>query len=181
LQRALILLLLGVTLVAIMYYGSFFWLPMVFGALLGMLFLPLIRRLRRWGLPDWIALGICGFVLVLIFGILIGVVSYQVNAVAQKWPQVQAELAAKGEVLREVAIDNFGLSANRLDAILAQARQGQRSLQSIIGNVLGSFFSSTTNVLLTLVYMFFLLLTRHRIKEFILRLLPPISEILAGQ
>jgi len=155
-----------------MAYGKFFWLPLVFGALLGMLFLPMIRFFRRWRLPDWIAIGLCVLVLVLIFGVLVGVVTYQVNAVAQQWPQVQAELAEKGEALRQMAIDDLGLSAQRVDAILAQARQGQKSLQGIIGNVLGSFFSSTTNVLLTLVYMVFLLLTRQRIKQFILKLLP---------
>ena len=84
-----LLLFLGIGLIMAMYHGAVFWVPLAFAGLLSLLFLPLIRRLRGWGWPDWAAIGVCVLILVLLVAVLVGLITYQVNAVAQQWPQVQ--------------------------------------------------------------------------------------------
>lgn len=172
LKQIVWLLLLGLGLVAAMYYGRVFWLPLAFGGLLALLFLPIIDRLKRWGWPDWLAISACVLLLVLIFGLLVLMVTLQVNVVAEQWPQVQEELQQKGEKIRQFATEELGLSAQRLNGFRDQLSQGSQWLQGIFSNFLGSFFSSLTSVLLTVVYLVFLLMARGRIYRFVLQLLP---------
>src|SRR5690349_15286790 len=79
LQRAVLFLLLIFLIVAGLWFARPFLIPVCFGALLAMLFLPLSRWLERKKIPKGLAILLCILLLLAIITFIILVISWQVT------------------------------------------------------------------------------------------------------
>ncbi len=90
-----------VLVIAALYFGRDIFIPIALSALLSFALAPLVRRLRRFGvprLPAVLGVVILAFVVLLTFA---GVVALQVGDLAQRLPSYQSNLEAKIEAIRE--------------------------------------------------------------------------------
>ena len=163
--------LLGLFLViAGLYVAQSFLMPLFIGGILATLFLPFCNWMERKKLPKVLAVFICLFVLLLCIIAIAALLGWKI-----------VELINDISLIKKVATDALnqtqdyifrysGISAARQSQLL----QGEQlSLSGIVQTVAGSFSSLLTNLVLILVYVFFLLYYRAHIKSFCLRLAAP--------
>ena len=90
-----------VLVIAALYFGRDIFIPIALAALLSFALAPLVRRLRRIGvprLPSVLAVVVVAFVVLLAFA---GMVALQIGDLAQRLPSYQHNLEAKIGALRE--------------------------------------------------------------------------------
>lgn len=149
-----------------LYYAQEFLIPLSIGGILATLFLPFCRWLEL-KLPKGLAVFICLLTLLLMISVLIALLGWQISA-----------LITDFTLIKQRGIDTFNQSQtyifNHLGISVAQQTQimkaEQPSLSSIMQLMFGSFTYLFTNLILVLVYVFFLLYYRGHIKKFILKL-----------
>jgi predicted PurR-regulated permease PerM len=84
-----------------LYVGRELLLPLVLAALMGFVLLPLVERMRHWGIRRGIAVSL---VMMMTIGALFGaglVLTTQTRALAKEWPQYQSTVSGKIREIRE--------------------------------------------------------------------------------
>lgn len=172
LKTALILFLI-ICSVTILYYGRTFLLPVAFGGLFAMLFTPLSLRLIKAGIPQWAAISICMLILLLSFGLLAGVATFQVNEFIQDWSNIEKKLEQGQAGLEDYLVNKWGITTEERIAEMRENIADELStFQSWMADFFGSFLTGVTGSFLVLAYMVFFMLSRKRITAFILKWYP---------
>ncbi len=161
----------------VLYYGSPLLQPLAFGALLAMLVEPLHRKLRAWRLPNALAIGLSLLAILLSFGLVLWLISWQISQLSNDWPQMQERLAAYWSTIQQWLQDRFGLTS-------AQFKQWLRNSGSAIGQRVMrqtfSFFSLILNLVLLIAYIALFLSLKEKFKLFFRRLLAPAGDKRSG-
>jgi predicted PurR-regulated permease PerM len=169
--RATFILAFGIALVAALYFGRSFFIPFCFGTLLAMLFLPVCKKLEKWGLSRVPAIFICILIILLLLAGVAAALAFQGVSFAKDLPQIQQKLQQVVDSLQEWVQAQFGISPQKQIDML---KKGVSSLSQSGSNFLTGFFSaflgSLTSFALILVYIFFLLWKREKYEAFFLKL-----------
>lgn len=172
LQTGLILFLI-ISSVVILYFGKTFLLPVAFGGLFAMLFTPLSLRLIKVGIPQWLAIMICLFILLLSFAVLAGAVTYQISEFVRDWDTIRQEFMNGQATVEQYLVQEWGLvTQEQLQNVRENIAEEFSNFQSWMGDFFGSFLSGLTGSILVLAYMVFFMLSRKRITAFILKWYP---------
>ena len=173
LAKAIQVLFLLFLVVCGLYFGQPFFIPLAFGGLLAMLFLPLSRWLELRGIKRALASLISVLSLVIILGGLIGLVTWQVNDFASDVNNMEQKVQQLITNTRKFVSQNFGLSKQQQDALLKSQQPVQTTPQStVLSSLAGSFFGIIVNLILVLVYVFLFIYFRRHLKRFVLLLVP---------
>ena len=86
--------------VAALHFGREIFVPLALAALLGFLLDPLVRRLRRWRFPRWLAVGVVVTVTVGVVGVTSLFAGSQLVALAREVPTYQSTIQGKLRELR---------------------------------------------------------------------------------
>ncbi|WP_276501774.1 AI-2E family transporter [Terrimonas pollutisoli] len=169
--RAVLFLLLVFLVVAGVYFAKPFLIPLCFGALLAMLFLPLSRWLERKHIPKGLAILICILVLLSIISIVALLISWQVTDLTGEVSNIQNRLRQMLNEVEQYISTHFGIPVKQQEKLLQQ--QAQNSVANgVLANMGPALLGLLVDFILCLVYIFLFMYYRSRIKKFILQLIP---------
>lgn len=178
--------------IAALHYGAELLQPLVFAALLAFVLAPLVSRLRRWRLPNGLAVGTVVLGTVAVLGGAGTLVGQQLVDLSRDLPQYQGTVREKLRALRPsgepgVLSQTFrllGVVEGELDAARrALEPQAQRTVQRVqveaaplpplkaLGQLASSALLPLAQAGLTLVLLVGMLLQRHEMRDRLLRLL----------
>jgi predicted PurR-regulated permease PerM len=123
LDKAIKLLLLGVLVVAGAYFAKPFLVPLVFGTVLAMLFLPMCRWLESSGIDRAIASFICVLSLLIIFAIIGSLLSWQISEIASDATNIEQKVNSWTNQLHQFVYEKFGIGPKKQEEMM----QGQGS------------------------------------------------------
>lgn len=148
------------------YFAQPFLVPLAYASLLAMLLWPICRRLESWGINRKIADLLCILLLVATVAGIFFLLSNQIAGFTNDWPQLKQNFLEKVEVLQNYVQNKFGIAEQRQENLIDRGKGSATSYGKAFAS---SFFVTLTQALLTLVYLFLLLLYRTRLKLFVLK------------
>ncbi|HJS56387.1 MAG TPA: AI-2E family transporter [Chitinophagaceae bacterium] len=170
LQRTLYFLLLAFLIVAALYYAKPFLVPVCFGGLLAMLFLPLSLWFESKKIPTGLSILFC---IIIFLGILTGIIwiiSWQITDLASEASDIENKMRKMITQVEEYIRTHFGISPRQQEKLITEQTPANAAMFSNIGSFLTSFI---IDFILVLVYIFLFMFYRKRIKTFILHLVSP--------
>ncbi|QHT67230.1 AI-2E family transporter [Rhodocytophaga rosea] len=154
-----------------LYYAQGIIIPLLFAGLLAMLVLPICNFLEKKGINRGLSILLCVLLLILVIGGIVTLFGTQIAQLTKDFP-----------LIKEKALENYHSMQNFIDAKLniPVEQQGDwikdnyetffAGLSGVLSGLLVGISSGLGNFLLVMIYMFFFLLLRERIRNFILQL-----------
>ncbi|WP_192085276.1 AI-2E family transporter [Algoriphagus sp. Y33] len=170
--------------------------PVAVALLLTLICIPLCRKLESWGLSRGFSAFISVTLSLLVFISFFVIISAQVSNISERWPEVKSKMQPKLEEIQQLISDKTGLNfqqqfdmfypsgnsegnaapdenpSNPADPSKAQLSSPQQFVSGAseeIGMIVKNFFGFLGSTGLTLVYLFFMLLYRNKVKRSILK------------
>lgn len=166
LKKLLVLFLL----VAGLYFGRDFLMPIALAAIIAALFRPLCEWLEHRGFPRLLTPFVC-IIILLAFGTGIGfLVGFQVNTLTEEAAMIKQRGIEYFGRAQQYVYDLVGMNKEEQVRLL---KQQQSVLSGMIGTLAGSMLSVLTNGILVMVYIFLFLYYRAHLQEFVIRLANP--------
>lgn len=160
----LLLTLLGI----LVYFLHGILFPVYFGLLLALVLQPLITRLKKWHIPNILAILLALFLtLIIVFGIIYLLVT-QVSSFMKDWPQLEKNFEVYIYKINKWLAENFHVKRNFLSQKVAQLSNGSSS--DIVTTTLFSLTDVLNNLLLIPLYTFLILYYRKLLMKFLLDL-----------
>lgn len=161
--------LLGILLLLfLLSYGKFLFMPMAFAALLAMLLEPLSRWLEQFKFNRVLAILTSMFLLTLILGGIISLLSFQLVQFADRLPEANQRIQVVSQDILTFFETQFNLSPNRQVAYL------ERGLETVLdrsGEYLSTALGATTSVFTTLgllpFFVFFMMYYKDTYRTFL--------------
>ncbi len=177
LQKWVNILLLFSLSVVIMYYAKTFFVPLIIGGLLALLLIPFCRWLERKGINRGIASFIGVITLAAVVSGIIALLSWQLSGMGNDLGMIQQNLTKQISRLQQYLASNLGISKEQQSKFFNDQReQSGKNISGTITSFIAGILGIATQTILVLVYMFLFIYSRLRIKNFILRLVPPKDE-----
>lgn len=160
-------LLLLFLVIAGLYFGKVFLMPLCFGAVLATLFLPLSNWLQHRKIPKFIAVIFCLLTIILVVGGLVSLFGWKISGLIKDVELLKQRAIDTGIQLQTYIFNRFGVSAEEQLQILKKEQPSYANLMQSMAGSVSSFFG---NLILVYIYFIFLLYYRNHIKQFLLRL-----------
>jgi len=168
LQKVVLFLLLGFLITGAMYYAKPFLVPLCFGGLLAMLFLPLSRWFESKKIPRGLSILLC---IIIFLGLITGIIwliSWQISDLASESTDIENKIRKMISQAKEYIGTHFGISKKQQEKIITEQAEQNGVMLSHLGSFLTGFVVA---FILVLVYIFLFMFYRRRIKTFILQLI----------
>lgn len=166
-QRVVLFLLLAFLVIAALHYAKPFLVPVCFGGLLAMLFLPLSIWFESKRIPKALSILFCIIIFLAIFSGIIWLISWQITDLASETTNIENKVKKMLSQVQDYIRSNFGLSKKQQDDIISGQAQSNGSFIAGFGSVLTGFI---VDFILVLVYIFLFMFYRDRIKAFVLKI-----------
>ncbi len=167
LQKIVYLLAFAFLVIAGLYYAKRFLVPVCFGGLLAMLFLPLSRWLERKKIPKGLSILFCIIIFLAVITGFVWLIRWQVTNLTSEAGDIENKVRQMITNVEEYIRRHFGISEKQQEKILTdQAHEGNGMLSNLGTYLTGFVF----DFILVLVYIFLFMFYRGRIKTFILQL-----------
>jgi predicted PurR-regulated permease PerM len=155
-----------------LYHLQGILIPIIFGALLAMLVLPLCRKLEQHLSPG-MSIFLCLLLIITVIITLIFIFYAQIVSLLDDFPVIKEKALGKFSALQAFIEHQFNIPAkkqmewleNNYDKAMSYGGQ-------FLSDMLVGFTGGVANFLLVIIYIFFFLLLRGRIKNFLLMLFP---------
>lgn len=173
LVKAAATLIIIVFSVLILVYAKPFLVPLTFAALLSMLLLPVSKWLEAIRTGRVVAAIVPVFIITGVFVLIIYFINWQVSDLVNDVSKIEERVLLKYNEIQKVISDKVGIPPEQQQEILKQQRASTPGkLTSIFTSFLAGLFGFATNTVLVLVYIFLFIYFRHRLKTFIIKLVP---------
>jgi predicted PurR-regulated permease PerM len=169
LQRVVLFLLLAFLVIAALYYAKPFLVPVCFGALLGMLFLPLSLWFEKRGIPKALSILFCIIIFLTAISGIIWLISWQITDLASESTDIENKVKKMISEVQDYIRSNFGVSKKQQEEMLAGQAESNGSFVTGLGSAVTGFL---IDFILVLVYIFLFMFYRDRIKTFVLKIVP---------
>jgi predicted PurR-regulated permease PerM len=184
-QRPLYIVFFFFLVTAAIYFAKPFLVPLCFGGLLSMLFLPVSRWLQRRGLVKGLAILTCVIVFVAIIVGIVWLITWQVTDLTSDLGSIEQKLNKMIDELKQFINKNFGISPKQQDELLKNNKSTSGGMPSYVSSIGSGMMSFVVDFILVLVYIFLFMYYRGHIKKFILQLVPErektnAEEIISG-
>jgi predicted PurR-regulated permease PerM len=156
--------------VAILILAKDILVPIAFALVLAMLLIPLSRRLEKIGLGRGFAAFVCILALVLGFAIIFGLLGWQVSTLVDDAGDIKKRLAEHWQQLQQLVAQKTGIKPQEQKQMMEKADMG--APVAFVAQGTGMLLGITLDVLLTLVYIFLLILFRDHFLQFVSRAVP---------
>ncbi|MBK7427496.1 MAG: AI-2E family transporter [Saprospiraceae bacterium] len=173
LRKANRVLIFSLLLVLALYFGKSIFVPLFAALLLAFMVMGLVKKMDQWKVPTWLS-ALTGTLLVVFSGIgLFMFFSWQIVQFSEDMPAMEESIEKKKRSINKYIEQTYNVSRKEQNTWVNQ--KSQEALESAQSSI-GQFFTATGAVLAALflipLFMFFFLLYRRKIKEFI-RILQP--------
>lgn len=160
-------LLLLFLIIAGLYIGKVFLMPLCLGGILATLFLPLSNWLQNKKIPKFIAVIICLLTIIVLIGGLLSLFGWKISGLVKDVELIKQRAIDTGIQLQTYIFNRFGLSAEQQLQILKKEQPSYTNLMQSVAGSVSNFFG---NLVLVYIYFIFLLYYRSHIKQFLLKL-----------
>lgn len=169
--------------------------PVAVAILLTLICIPLCRKLESWKLSRMLSAFLSVILSLLVFASFFVILSAQVSSISERWPEIKEKMHPKLEEAQQVISDKTGLNFQQQFELFYPTENykaensdtgrnsnepvetsGQSSPEKLvsnasqdIGTILKNFFGFLGHAALTLIYLFFMLLYRNKVKRSILK------------
>ncbi len=167
LQRVVYFLLAFFLSAAALYYAKPFLVPLCFGGLLAMLFLPLTRWFESKRIPKGLSTVFCIIIFVSIIVAIIWLISWQITDLTSEASDIESKVKKMINDVKESVRHNIGISKKQQEELLAEQAKANGNFLTGLGSSLTGFI---VDFVLMLVYIFLFMYYRERIKTFVLKL-----------
>src|SRR6187455_1562521 len=168
LQKVVFFLLLAFLIVAAIYYAKPFLVPLCFGGLLAMLFLPLSRWFESKKIPKGFSILFCIIIFLALITGIIWLISWQITDLTTESTDIENKVRKMISKLEEYIGNNFGISKKQQEEIITDQAEQNGDILSHLGSSLTGF---VIDFILVLVYIFLFMFYRSRLKTFVLQLI----------
>lgn len=163
-------LLLVFLLVAGLYFGREFLIPVAIAAILAALFRPLCSWLEKHKVPRLLTPFICLLLIAAFAAGIFFLVGWQINTLTEEAAMIkQKGLEFFGRAQQYI----YDLAGINKEEQMRMLKEQQSVLSGMVGAVAGSLVSVFTNGVLVMVYVFLFLYYRGHLKKFVIRLAKP--------
>lgn len=162
------LLLFFATLV-VLHYSKEFLMPLAIGGIIATLFLPFCNMLEAKKIPRGITALFSLLLIIFAVTAVLYVIGWKISSLASDLDSIKLKAIQKFDAIQNYLLVNFGIALEKQSEIFAAE---QASVSGMVQVVAGSLQSLFINAILILAYIFFLLLYRGHLKQFILKLSP---------
>ena len=167
LTRKLLLLFL---IVAGLYFGKDFLMPIFIGTILATIFLPFCKWMEGKKVPEFLAPLICLLILLIFITGIVLLLLWQISDLANDAEIIWERATKLFANFQQYIYDNANISKEQQTEMF---RDEQSLVTKFIPSILGSLAYLFTNFFLVLIYIYLLLYYRVHIRNFILKLAPP--------
>jgi predicted PurR-regulated permease PerM len=157
------------------YFAKSVLIPFTLAGLLAMLFLPVSNWFENKGIQRGWAAFLCTVIFLLIIAAIITLIGWQVSNLAEDKAKMQQQFEQMIQKVQQTINNKVGIPPEKQKQIVQQQQQQASSGSSGAGKGISSVMQFIIDGILLVVYIFFLLYSRSRIKKFILKL-PPDEE-----
>jgi predicted PurR-regulated permease PerM len=171
LNKGIKILLFIFLLALLLHYGKPFFVPLTFAALLSMLLLPVSLKLEKWGVNKSIAIIISILLIVLFFGGVIYMISWQISDLSKDASRIEQNINHQIQQVKDFVSHSFGISPQKQTKIIQQQKSDGK-LASMLSSVLAATGTLLTSFILVLVYIFLFMYFRAHLKRFVLMIVP---------
>ncbi len=161
-------------LVAGLYIGEEFLMPVTIAGVLATVLLPLSRWLEKYSVPRILAAIICVLLMLMFFAGLLALLGWQVSLLTTDLPLIQEKAGRFLTNAQQFIQEHFYITLREQKEML---KNQQDTITGFISSLAGSVSSVFSNSVLILVYVALLLFYRSHIKEFLLKLSPQNQRI----
>ena len=168
LQKVVLFLLLAFLIVAAIYYAKPFLVPLCFGGLLAMLFLPLSRWFESKKIPKGFSILFCIIIFLALITGIIWLISWQITDLTTESTDIENKVRQMIREIEEYIGSNFGISKKQQEKIITEQAQQNGGILSNLGAFATGFI---VDFILVLVYIFLFMFYRSRLKTFVLQLI----------
>lgn len=168
--KRLILLFL---IIAGLYYGEEFLMPLCIAGVLATLFLPFCRWMERKKLPKMIAISVCLCTLLGLIFVFISLLGWKLTELINDLALLKFQFTKMGNYVQNYIYNNLNITVKEQLKIL---KNEQPSYANMLQIMFGSVTHILKNIVLILVYFVFLLVYRNHIKNFIIKLTSPSQQ-----
>lgn len=165
--RKLLLLFL---IVAGLYLGKDFFMPLFIGAILATLFLPFCKWLEEKKVPRVLSPLICLLTLLISIAGIFLLLRWQISELANDVAIIKERITEMYDNVQQFIYDKADISKDAQNQLL---KDEQSSVTKLIPSLLGSLANIGTSFIFIFVYLYLLLYYRAHIRNFILMLFPP--------
>jgi predicted PurR-regulated permease PerM len=166
-------LLLLFLVIAGLHFAQQFLIPLAIAAILATLFLPLSQLLENNHIPRWLATLVCLLLLLIIFASIGTLVTWQISNLLYDVALIKEKALTSANSIQNYIFTHLDISIARQGQIL---KNESPILSNFIQSIAGSVADIFSSFVLTIVYVFLLLLYRSHIKTFLLRLAPQAQQ-----
>ncbi|QCK15636.1 AI-2E family transporter [Mangrovivirga cuniculi] len=159
-----LLIVVGIT--AIFYLGADLLMPVLIAAIIAVLLDIPTKKLKQWGLPNWLAITISILLMIVVFSLLTWLIGWQVSTITDDWPTIKEKATEKLNSFTEWA--NQTLNWN-IKNYIENNRNLVNKLEGLAGAFLSSFTSLLSQSLLVLVYIVLFLMQKQTFINFFLK------------
>jgi predicted PurR-regulated permease PerM len=152
-----------------LYYAKEFLMPLSIGGILATLFLPFCKWMEQ-KIPKGLAVFICLLTLLGIMTAITALLGWKVSELITDVTLIKQKIFDRFTEMQAYIFHQLGITVAQQTQIM---KAEQPSLSGMMQMMLGSFSYLFTNLILMLVYVFFLLYYRGHIKNFLLKLTTP--------
>lgn len=171
LTKAIRLLAFYFLLFAGMHYLEGFLVPVVFAALLAMLFTPLSEKLERKNIDRGWAVLICVLILVAMFAGIVSLVTWQINDLLSNADQLQEQFTQMIAKIKVFISTKLGISHEQQQQMLKQQQSSSAGKASqTITRLVAGVGGILTSCVLVMVYMYLFMYFRTHLRRFVLKL-----------
>ena len=164
LQKVVYFLVLAFLIVAGLHYAKPFLVPVCFGGLLAMLFIPLSLWFESKRIPRGLSILFCIIIFLCIVTGIIWLISWQITDLTSEATDIENKLRQMTKEVKEYIRNHFGISSKQQEKFITEQAQNNGELVSKLGSSLAGF---VVDFILVLVYIFLFMYYRVRIKTFI--------------
>ena len=155
--------------IAGLYFGKPFLVPLCFAGIFALLFVPLSRKLERIGLNRGLASFLCVLLMLVVVAVIIFLITWQIRNLTDDLGNVESRFNEFMFHVKEFISKTFGISMSEQKEMLEKQTD---KASGIIAAITTSIMSVVVNFVLVIVYIFLLLYYRRHIKAFIRKLIP---------
>ena len=152
-----------------LYYAKEFLMPLSIGGILATLFLPFCKWMEQ-KIPKGLAVFICLLTLLVIVSTITVLLGWKISELMTDFTLLKQKATDTFTQTQDYIFNHLGISVAQQTQIM---KDEQPSLSGMMQMMLGSFTYLFTNLILVLVYVFFLLYYRGHVKAFLLKLTKP--------
>lgn len=168
LQRFNQILLAFLLFFGLMKLAAPFLIPIAIGGLFAMMLVPVSRKLEKWGLSRLVAGLVCIFTVLVVLIVVIFLLVNQLTGLLNDLPRISDTMTIKLNQLHAFLASKINVSPQKQHEFLkAEVKEYLQSLSTYIAGFVRITGTVLASFILTMVYAFFFLLYRQKLKNFV--------------